>query len=90
MQLHRQADLDVAGLLELLSLDEVEFKKRFAGTSILRAKRRALLRNVCLALGNIGDAQTLPHLECAAADPEPLIVEHARWAIQEIERRQRS
>ena len=90
MRLHLQADLDVADLLELLSLDEAEFKKRFAGTPILRAKRCGLLRNVCLALGNIGDAQTLPQLQRAASDPEPLIAEHAQWAIQEIERRQRS
>ena len=62
-------------------------KKRFAGTPLLRTKRRGVLRNVCVALGNVGDATALPPLARAAADPEPLIAEHARWAIQEIERR---
>jgi epoxyqueuosine reductase len=46
----------------------------------LRTKRRGLLRNVCVALGNTGDASALPALQKAAADSEPLIAEHARWA----------
>ena len=53
---------------------------------MLRAKRRGLLRNVCVALGNVGDDRALPALEKAAADPEPLIAEHARWAITQIEK----
>ena len=50
-----------------------------------RTKRRGILRNVCVALGNIGDTAALPALEKAAHDPEPLIAEHARWAVEEIE-----
>jgi len=38
-------------------------------------------------LGNVGDASTLPHLQKAAANSEPLIAEHARWAIGQIESR---
>ena len=72
-------------LIELLQLDEAGFKSRFAGTPILRTKRRGLLRNVCVALGNIGDASALPALKKAAGDPEPLIAEHARWAIERIQ-----
>jgi epoxyqueuosine reductase len=71
-------------LIELLQLDEAGFKSRFAGTPILRAKRRGFLRNVCIALGNIGDKSALPALEKAAEDAEPLIAEHARWAISQI------
>lgn len=81
---HRRADLDQAELLDLLSLDDVAFKQRFAGTPILRTKRRGLLRNVCVALGNVGDESALPALEKATADAEPLIAEHARWAIDRI------
>jgi epoxyqueuosine reductase len=77
-------------LLELLALDEAGFKRRFAGTPILRTKRRGLLRNVCVALGNIGDETALPGLERAATDPEPLIAEHARWAIGKVQARGRS
>jgi len=87
MSPHRRADLDQPELLELLSLDEAQFKQRFAGTPMLRTKRRGLLRNVCVALGNIGDASALSALEKAARDPEPLIAEHARWAIERIESR---
>ena len=80
-------DLDQPALLELLNLDAAAFKQKFAGTPILRTKRRGLLRNVCVALGNIGNEQALPHLERASLDPEPLIAEHARWAIAQIQRR---
>jgi epoxyqueuosine reductase len=87
---HRRAGLAAPDLVELLSLDEAAFKIRFAGTPILRAKRRGLLRNVCVALGNVGDARALPALHRAASDPEPLIAEHAVWAITQISRRQLS
>lgn len=84
MKEHARPDLAVPDLLELLALDDAGFKARFAGTPILRTKRRGLLRNVCVALGNTGDAAVLPALRKAAEDPEPLIAEHARWAIEQI------
>jgi epoxyqueuosine reductase len=76
-------------LLELLALDEAGFQRRFAGTPIRRTKRRGLLRNVCVALGNVGDESALPALAKAAMDAEPLIAEHARWAIEQIGARAR-
>lgn len=84
---HHRTDLAQPDLLELLSLDEAAFKSRFAGTPLLRTKRRGLLRNVCVALGNVGNTQSLPALRQAAQDPEPLIAEHAAWAITRIESR---
>jgi len=45
------------------------------------------LRNVCVALGNVGTVRDLPALERAALDPEALIAEHARWAIGRIRER---
>lgn len=87
MAAHRRDDLSEPGLIDLLSLDEAGFKARFAGTPILRSRRRGLLRNVCVALGNTGSAGALPALGQAAADPEPLIAEHARWAMDAIGRR---
>jgi epoxyqueuosine reductase len=89
MKQHARVDLEAPDLLELLSLDEPAFKQRFAGTPILRTKRRGLLRNVCVALGNAGDIATLPALQKAAQEPDPLIAEHARWAIDRIEGRHR-
>ncbi|MHB8519520.1 MAG: tRNA epoxyqueuosine(34) reductase QueG [Limisphaerales bacterium] len=87
MKAHARADLGAPDLVELLSLDDAEFKRRFAGTPMLRAKRRGLLRNVCVALGNVGDARALPALQRASADCEPLIAEHARWALKRIRTR---
>jgi epoxyqueuosine reductase len=85
MKEHSRKDLSVPDLIDLLSLDDAGFKARFAGTPMLRTKRRGLLRNVCVALGNSGDIRALPALRKAACDPEPLIAEHARWAIERIE-----
>jgi epoxyqueuosine reductase len=89
MKEHVRSDLDSPDLVELLSLEDAGFKRRFAGTPLLRAKRAGLLRNVCVALGNVGDASALPALQQATNDPEPLIAEHARWAMEQIESRTR-
>lgn len=77
-------DLQAPDLLELLRLDDAAFRQRFHGTPLQRCKRRGLLRNVCVALGNLGDPAALPALEKAAQDPEPLIAEHARWALDRL------
>jgi epoxyqueuosine reductase len=77
-------DLAAPDLIELLQLSEAGFKARFAGTPVLRTKRRGLLRNVCVALGNAGDPAARPALARAASDAEPLIAEHARWALEQI------
>jgi epoxyqueuosine reductase len=87
MKAHARDELAAPDLVELLSLDEAGFKKRFAGTPMLRAKRRGLLRNVCVALGNVGDENAIPALEKAGNDPEPLITEHAQWAMNRIQGR---
>jgi len=87
MKAHARPELAQPDLVELLSLDEAGFKRRFASTPMLRAKRRGLLRNVCVALGNIGDERALPALQKVAIDPEPLIAEHAKWAIEQIRTR---
>ena len=84
MKGHARPDLAAPDLLELLALDASAFNRRFAGTPVLRTKRRGLLRNVSVALGNAGDPSALPALQKAAADPDPLIAEHARWAISRI------
>ena len=74
-------------LLELLALDEPGFRRRFQNTPLLRSKRRGLLRNVCVALGNVGGAAAVPALQRAALDAEPLVAEHAQWALAQIEKR---
>ena len=75
-------------LSDYLALNDEEFRALFRDSPIKRIKRRGFLRNVCVALGNVGDVNDLPALQKAAADPEPLIAEHARWAIEQIELRE--
>lgn len=77
-------------LRDYLSLDDVRFRDLFRNSPIKRIKRRGFLRNVCVALGNVGGRDDLPALELAAADPEPLIAEHAAWAIAQIHARSRA
>jgi epoxyqueuosine reductase len=69
---------DPAGLL---ALDEIGFRTRFRHTPLWRTKRRGLLRNACVALGNAGDPSAVPVLEQALQDVEPLVRGHAAWAL---------
>jgi epoxyqueuosine reductase len=71
-------------LREFLSLNDDTFRTLFRGSPIKRIKRRGFLRNVCVALGNTGSREDLVALIQAAQDPEPLIAEHALWAIQQL------
>ena len=74
-------------LRDFLAMDDEAFRTVFAKSPVKRIKRPRFLRNVCVALGNTGTAGDLPALERAAADPDPLVAEHAAWAIGEIRRR---
>jgi epoxyqueuosine reductase len=71
-------------LPELLALDDAGFRIRFRGTPVLRAKRRGLVRNACVAAGNAGDPALVPALVSLLADAEPLIRGHAAWALGRI------
>jgi epoxyqueuosine reductase len=74
-------------LRDYLGLDEDEFRRLFRNSPIKRTRRRGLLRNACVALGNVGTADDLPALEKAKVDSEPLVAEHAQWAIDRINQR---
>ena len=74
-------------LRDYLSLSDDEFRVLFRNSPIKRIKRRGFLRNVCIALGNVGDLSDLAALERATADSERLIAEHAKWAIHQIRSR---
>lgn len=87
MRPHARPDLAEPDLLELLALDEAGFRRRFAGTPLRRPGRGGLLRNVCVALGNTAGPAALPALGRAAADPDPLVAEDARWAADQIRAR---
>ena len=66
----------------LMAMDEAAFRERFDGTAILRTGRQRLLRNAVVALGNWGTAEARAILEPTARDADPLIREHALWALR--------
>ena len=71
-------------LLPLLKITEEEFKEKFRDSPIKRAKFAGLLRNVCVALGNIGEQLAVPSLIEALHHDEPLVRGHAAWALGRI------
>jgi epoxyqueuosine reductase len=73
-------------LITELELNPQQFKRKFKDNPILRSKRHGYLRNVAVALGNSGDPTALPALERAVQDSEPLIREHAAWAVEQIQK----
>jgi epoxyqueuosine reductase len=69
-------------LAGLIALDEEDFRRRFGRTAITRTKRRGLLRNATIALGNSGNPDAVALLaRCLAEEPEPLVRSHAAWAL---------
>ncbi len=77
-------DRAAPSLLELIGLDDRGFRDRFKGYPMIRTKRRGVLRNVAVALGNSGRSAAVPALEAALQDREPLVVEHASWALAKL------
>ncbi len=74
-------------LRDFLALDDDSFRVLFAKSPVKRIKRPRFLRNVCIALGNTGTIDDLPALETASQDADPLISEHATWAVQRLKSR---
>ena len=71
-------------LADLLAMDDAGFRAQFRGTAVLRAKRRGLVRNACVAAGNSGDTELVPALIMLLSDAEPLVRGHAAWALGRI------
>ena len=74
-------------LQEMLVWDDARFRLEFRGTPLFRLKRNRWLRNISVVLGNIGTAQDQPALEKASEETDPLVREHARWAVGQIRAR---
>jgi len=76
-------DLDLADILAIET--DREFEERFAGTPLMRAKRRGLLRNACVVAGNSGDESLIPVLRTVIdGEEDEMLKEHAKWAISRI------
>ena len=76
-----RAGLQAPELIPLLEMSQEEFSATFRRSAVKRAKRRGLLRNVCVALGNCGDRAAVPALVRALAHQEPLVRGHSAWAL---------
>jgi len=68
-------------LAELVTLDDVAFRQRLGRTPPWRAKRRGLLRNAAIVLGNRPHRPALPALIHGLNDREPLVRGACAWAL---------
>ncbi len=68
-------------LTELFFLDDHQFRQRFRKTPLWRPRRRGLLRNAAIALGNQPAQANLAALTHGLNDDEPLIRGAAAWAL---------
>ncbi len=71
-------------LEDLASMTREEFARRFAHTPVERSRYREFLRNVAIAMGNGGERKFLAPLRRMAGNPDPIIREHAEWAISQL------
>lgn len=71
-------------LEKLAALSEEEFRSVFAGTPVTRARYSGFLRNVAIAMGNAALEKFRGPLEKLAALQDPLVAEHARWALGQV------
>ena len=79
-----RADLLNPPLDWLAAMTPDDFRKAFRGSAIRRAKYQGLRRNLAVAMGNSGNSAFLPQLEQLAADADPVVAEHARWALARL------
>ena len=68
-------------------MSQPEFSAAVKGSPMKRAKRRGLARNAAAALGNLGTMADMPAPEAALQHDEPLVREHAAWALVRLQAR---
>jgi len=69
----------------LANISEEEFRERFRGSAIKRAKRSGLRRNALIAMGNSGDQEFVPALENLKTDDDAVVAESAKWALARLQ-----
>ncbi|MDR1367816.1 MAG: tRNA epoxyqueuosine(34) reductase QueG [Candidatus Accumulibacter sp.] len=80
--------LDAARLVDIFAWSEAEFATRLSGSPIRRIGYESWLRNIAVALGNADETPKIRASLAARADhPSPLVREHARWALGELDKR---
>ena len=68
----------------LAGMTEEEFREKFRGSAVRRAKRSGLRRNAVIAMGNSGDGRFAPLLERLKSDEDPVVAESAEWAAKRL------
>jgi epoxyqueuosine reductase len=68
-------------LAKLAGIAEEEFRTMFRGSPVTRARYSGFLRNVAVAMGNGGLTEFRAPLERLAQSGDPVVAEHARWAL---------
>jgi len=68
----------------LAALREQDFRAMFRGTPVTRTRYSGFLRNVAVAMGNAGNPRFTPALERLAASSDPVVAEHAAWALTRL------
>jgi epoxyqueuosine reductase len=71
----------------MLAWTEEDYRNHTQGTPLARLKLPRLKRNAAVVLGNIGTTEDLPALEATARDADPVVAEHAQWAVKQIRKR---
>jgi epoxyqueuosine reductase len=79
-----RAELAAPRLADLLALDDAAFREMFAGSPIKRIGRNRMIRNCLIAAGNSGGEGLVPSVEPHLSDPDQVIAEAARWALDQI------
>jgi epoxyqueuosine reductase len=68
----------------LARMDEETYRRAFRGSPVKRAKYGGLRRNVAIAMGNSGNQEFVGDLQKLASDPDPVVAEHAAWALRKL------
>jgi epoxyqueuosine reductase len=79
-----RAELAAPRLAELLALDDAGFRALFSGSPIKRIGRNRFVRNCLMAAGNSGDSTLIEPVRSLAGDPDPVVMDAARWALAEL------
>jgi epoxyqueuosine reductase len=83
-KLRAQEELNAPRLAELAALDDAGFRAMFSGSPIKRIGRNRFVRNVCIAIGNSGDASLRQALAPLCEDVDAVVAEAARWAMERL------
>lgn len=82
-----QRTLETIELTQFFEIDEEQFRKLYRKTPFWRTRLNGMKRNAAIVLGNQGSLNAIKFLQKGACDPDTVVAESCRWAIEEIERR---